>query len=211
MIQGEDGGCELDVLLRWQDAALPEHDGSLGDDRFDQVDADEAVAAPLLEARGSGAPPPPDECFVWTHERDRALEEALRELGRQPRPAVVVQLEEVREALLLGTLPPAGAATLLGELVGYLEGQLEQRKRIPRSFASDLAEAGSAVEHALLLLRDAVVQLMAYAANGETSAVVLTQRLTEQALHHLDHARHTLMASPLAGSPELEARHPGVP
>ena len=194
---------QLDLVLRWAEGPdQPTSVASLSD-RFELGEGEGGYEA-VFTAEGGLVPHAGGERFVWTEERDRAIEAALRQMGEQPRPTVLRQFDEVREALLLGRLDAGAAAALLSELGDYLERQLERWQLRPPVADPGLEEARSAVQHAMLILKDAVMQLLAYAADQEASTMVLAQRLSEQAVHGLERARFSLLASaPAPGGSEL--------
>jgi hypothetical protein len=185
----------VNVLLRWQDEPVQHQvTEQTASDRFDAMVAQQSGAVferlPDLASKLSS-----QETFEWSEERGRAIEAALHQLGQAPRPAVVQQFEAVREALLLGTLEPRHASELLGELLGYLDERVDRWHGKPATSDPQLTEARISVKQALLNLRDAVLQLTAYASEREAATMVLAQRLAEQSMHSLEEARLSMLAA----------------
>lgn len=181
----------LDVTLRWADDPARRVVG----DHF-EAGAPLPEGAQVEERAEAELAPPSGEGFQSQHDREQALEAALRQMSGTPLACVHRQLDDIRAALESGDLEPARARALLGEVDAWVARELARRAARPPTTDERVREARSRVDDALHAFQDMAALLRGYLDSRNPGDLVLSRRLGDLAAGFLIQAREELLQEP---------------
>ncbi|MDQ7821415.1 MAG: hypothetical protein RDV48_01335 [Candidatus Eremiobacteraeota bacterium] len=150
------------------------------------------TAVPAGESEAKGEAP---EYFQWTAERNRLIEEALREMTGAKLPRVHEQLISIRRALQEKKLTGEQASALLDEVELYLASRVSrEREKIPVAHEAVIG-ARHDVENGMAAYRETVNALREYIATGDRLHLDLASYTADQAASFVARARTLLAAA----------------
>ena len=96
--------------------------------RREEAEAEANPFEPSSAAEAVPAPPDGSEDFQWNEERDRAIQELLETTVPGTLPAVHLQIQIIRNALIEKTIATERAHQLLSEVDAYLTGLIRKEE-----------------------------------------------------------------------------------
>lgn len=142
------------------------------------------------------------ELFQWTEDRERAIQELLETTVPGTLPAVHIQLQAIRHALVGGNLPKDRAQMLLDEVDGYLRGHEQLEGAKARVDHPGVTQARDEKARALAAWRESCSALREYLNNGEAVYLEVAAYAGDQGSAFLAASRRIMLQSEPEPEPE---------
>jgi hypothetical protein len=134
-----------------------------------------------------------DECFEWTAERHRAIEEALREATDIRLPTVHSQLQGLQRSLQNGQITKERALAHLAEVEQYLNGRVEGQRKMVTVAHEAIISARADLLKGLQAYQESANSLREFVMTGEQVHLDLSAYTADQATSFVAIARKTIL------------------